>query len=103
MTGLNLAAIDLNLLVALDAVFSERNVTRAAAQIGRSQPATSHALNRARALFRDPLLVRLHGSLELTARARTIAPQLHRLLREIGGIFGTHQDFGPKTLDSLSI
>jgi DNA-binding transcriptional LysR family regulator len=98
-----LAAIDLNLLVALDAIFSERNVTRAAAQIGRSQPATSHALNRARELFQDPLLVRLHGGLELTARARVIAPQIHRLLRELGAVFESNQDFDPKTLESVSI
>jgi DNA-binding transcriptional LysR family regulator len=98
-----LSAIDLNLLVALDAVFSERNVTRAAALIGRSQPATSHALNRARALFGDPLLVRVHGGLELTARARVIAPQIHRLLRELGAVFDTHREFDPKTLESVSI
>jgi len=98
-----LAAIDLNLLVALDAIFSERNVTRAAAQIGRSQPATSHALNRARELFQDPLLVRLHGGLELTARARVIAPQIHRLLRELGAIFDANQEFSPQTLESVSI
>src|SRR5208283_4879653 len=49
--SMKLSGIDLNILVALDALLSERNVTRAAARIGRSQPATSHALNRARELF----------------------------------------------------
>jgi DNA-binding transcriptional LysR family regulator len=99
----NLAAIDLNLLVVLDAVLSERNVTRAAARIGRSQPATSHALNRARELFKDPLLVRVRGALELTARARLIAPKIHRLLRELGAVLDTHKEFDPATVDCVTI
>jgi len=99
----NLAAIDLNLLVALDAVLAERNVTRAAARIGRSQPATSHALNRARSLFEDPLLVRVRGALELTARARQLAPRLHRILRELGAALDTHRDFDPAGVESVTI
>jgi DNA-binding transcriptional LysR family regulator len=99
----NLAAIDLNLLVALDAVLSEKNVTRAAARIGRSQPATSHALNRARALFEDPLLVRVRGALEPTARARQLAPRLHRILRELGAALDRHRDFDPAGVESVTI
>lgn len=102
-TFVNLAAVDLNLLVALDAVLTERNVTRAAARIGRSQPAASHALNRARELFRDPLLVRVRGALELTARARVIAPRLHRLLRELGAVLDAHKDFDPGAVDCVAI
>jgi DNA-binding transcriptional LysR family regulator len=98
-----LSAIDLNVLVALDAVFSERNVTRAAAQIGRSQPALSHALQRARALFDDPLLVRVQGTLELTARARSIAPEIHRLLGELSRVLDAQQTFDPHTLDSVTL
>jgi len=101
--AVNLAALDLNLLVALDAVLSERNVTRAAARIGRSQPATSHALNRARALFDDPLLVRVRGALELTARARQLAPRLHRILRELGAALEVHRDFDPAGVESVTI
>ena len=101
---MNLSAIDLNILVALDAALSERNVTRAAARIGRSQPAMSHALNRARDLFKDPLLVRVRGALELTARARLIAPEKnHRLLRELGAILDVHKDFNPAAVDSVTI
>nr|MDQ3034011.1 LysR family transcriptional regulator [Myxococcota bacterium] len=54
----NLAAVDLNLLVALDALLEERSVTRAARRLGLSQPAASHALARLRELAGDPLLVR---------------------------------------------
>src|SRR5215471_2494038 len=100
---MKLSGIDLNILVALDALLSERNVTRAAARIGRSQPATSHALNRARELFRDPLLVRVKGGLELTARARIIAPKIHRLLRELGAVLDVHKEFDPLAIDSVAI
>jgi DNA-binding transcriptional LysR family regulator len=100
---MKLAGVDLNLLVALDAVFSERNVTRAAAQIGRSQPATSHALNRARALFGDQLLVRAGGTLELTVRGRALAPQVRRLMRELGSMFDAQHVFDPLALDTITI
>jgi DNA-binding transcriptional LysR family regulator len=100
---MKLSGIDLNILVALDALLSERNVTRAAARIGRSQPATSHALNRARELFRDPLLVRVGAGLELTARARIVAPKIHRLLRELGAVLDVHKEFDPAAIESVTI
>ena len=50
--------IDLNLLVYLDALLRERNVTKAANQLNLSQPAMSNGLKRLRELFNDPLLVR---------------------------------------------
>jgi DNA-binding transcriptional LysR family regulator len=103
LAAVKLSAIDLNVLVALDAILSERSVTRAAARIGRSQPATSHALNRARALFGDPLLVRVRGSLELTARARQVAPRLHRLLLELGAVLDAHRAFDPAAVESVTI
>jgi DNA-binding transcriptional LysR family regulator len=100
---MKLSGIDLNILVALDALLSERNVTRAAARIGRSQPATSHALNRARELFRDPLLVRVGGGLALTARARIVAPKIHRLLRELGAVLDVHKEFDPAAIECVTI
>lgn len=101
--AVKLSAIDLNILVALDAILTERNVTRAAARIGRSQPATSHALRRARELFHDPLLVRIRGSYELTARGRLIAPNIHRLLRELGTVLNAHEEFDPAAVDCVTI
>jgi DNA-binding transcriptional LysR family regulator len=98
-----LSGIDLNILVALDALLSERNVTRAAARLGRSQPATSHALARARDLFKDPLLVRARGGLELTARARIIAPKIRRLVSELGAMLTGDTDFDPAAIESLTI
>jgi DNA-binding transcriptional LysR family regulator len=80
---MNLASIDLNLLVALDALIAESHVGRAARRLGLSQPATSHALNRLRDLLDDPLLVRVGGRMELTPRAvgmrGTLADTLHRV------------------------
>jgi DNA-binding transcriptional LysR family regulator len=55
---MNLGSADLNLLVALDALLAERNVTHATDRVGLSQPGMSSALARLRKLFDDPLLVR---------------------------------------------
>ena len=78
-----LAALDLNLLVALRALLSERNVTRAAARLARSQSATSHALARLRELYDDPLLVRSGRQLDLTPRAVALLPTLERGLGDL--------------------
>ena len=66
---MNLNSLDLNLLVALDALLLEASVSRAAMRIGLSQPAASHALQRLRDLIGDPLLVRNGARMELTPRA----------------------------------
>ncbi|MDQ0474274.1 LysR family transcriptional regulator [Labrys wisconsinensis] len=84
----NLGAVDLNLLVVLDALLAERHVTRAAVRLNRSQPAVSHALARLRHLFGDPLLVRRSGRLEPTARALEIAPQLAGALERMRRVLG---------------
>src|SRR5687768_10944939 len=74
----SLSAIDLNLLVVLRALLSERHVTRAAALVGLSQSATSHALARLRELYGDELLVRKGRGLVLTPRALALLPELER-------------------------
>ena len=71
--AVNLAAIDLNLLVALDALLAESNVTRAAKRVGLSQPAMSNALGRLRDLVGDPLFVRTPRGMLPTPRARELA------------------------------
>src|SRR4029450_13366528 len=68
----NLAALDLNLLVALEALLEEESVTLAARRVGLSQPAVSHALGRLRDLLQDPLLVRAGGRMQLTARGERL-------------------------------
>ena len=74
-------SVDLNLLVVFDALMAERNVTRAAARNGLSQPAVSKALNRLRYLFDDPLFVRrdrAHGADRAGARACRSDPRRAR-------------------------
>jgi DNA-binding transcriptional LysR family regulator len=84
----DLHGVDMNLLVVLDALLAERHVTRAALRINRSQPAVSHALSRLRHLLDDPILVRVDGRLEPTARALEIARPLRDALGLIGGVLG---------------
>jgi DNA-binding transcriptional LysR family regulator len=80
---MNLTAIDLNLLVALDALISEAHVGRAARKIGRSQPTTSHALKRLRTLFDDPLLIQVGSRMELTPRAAGLRESVADALRRV--------------------
>jgi DNA-binding transcriptional LysR family regulator len=83
INAMNLSSIDLNLLVALDALISEAHVGRAARKIGLSQPATSHALKRLRDLLTDPLLVRVGSRMELTPRAITLRDSLPETLQQV--------------------
>jgi DNA-binding transcriptional LysR family regulator len=91
---MNLAALDLNLLVALDALLREGSVSRAADRIGLSQPATSHALRRLREVFDDPLLVRAGARMDLTPRAEALREPLASALAQIRGLFA-EEPFDP--------
>jgi DNA-binding transcriptional LysR family regulator len=84
---MNLASLDLNLLVALDALLLEASVSRAAMRIGLSQPATSHALQRLRDVLHDPLLVRVGARMELTPRAQALRGPLAQALDQVRGLF----------------
>jgi DNA-binding transcriptional LysR family regulator len=84
---MNLNSLDLNLLVALDALLHEANVSRAAMRIGLSQPAASHALQRLRDLIGDPLLVRNGARMELTPRALALRSPLAQTLDQVRGLF----------------
>lgn len=66
------ADLDLNLLAVFDAVLRERNVTKAAQSLGLTQSATSHAVNRLRAFFDDPLFVRSGDSMAATKKAEAL-------------------------------
>ncbi|WP_394850225.1 LysR family transcriptional regulator [Pendulispora brunnea] len=84
---MNLASLDLNLLVALQALLSEESVSRAAQRVGLSQPATSHALQRLRDIMGDPLLVRVGSRMELTPRAQALRVPLSEALAQVQGLF----------------
>jgi DNA-binding transcriptional LysR family regulator len=89
---MNLNSLDLNLLVALDALLLEASVSRAAMRIGLSQPAASHALQRLREVLGDPLLVRVGARMELTPRAQGLRGPLAQALDQVRGLF-TPDDF----------
>ncbi|MFO0744100.1 MAG: LysR family transcriptional regulator [Myxococcota bacterium] len=93
----NLAALDMNLLVVLDALLRERHVTRAAAVLGVSQSACSHALARLRTLLGDPLLVRDRQALVLTPRADALAGPLAAALAALRGALAPPEAFAPRT------
>ena len=75
-----LRQIDLNLLITFAAIAEEKSITAAASRLLLSQPALSRALQRARAMFQDDLLVRSPHGLELTLRGRKILQELEGLL-----------------------
>jgi LysR family nod box-dependent transcriptional activator len=92
---MNLAGLDLNLLVALDALLSERSVTRAAQRVGLSQPGMSNALARLRGAFDDPLLVRQGAVLVPTSRAESLAGPVRDALALIRGAIDAPAAFDP--------
>ena len=75
-----LRQVDLNLLITFAAIAEEKSVTAAASRLLLSQPAVSRALQRARTMFQDDLLVRSPNGFELTLRGRKILLELEGLL-----------------------
>jgi DNA-binding transcriptional LysR family regulator len=92
---MSLRTVDLNLLVALDALLSERHVTRASERIGLSQPAMSNALGRLRTIFGDELLVRTSTGMMATPRALELAEPLRQLLRQVERVLESDAGFDP--------
>jgi LysR family nod box-dependent transcriptional activator len=90
-----LRQIDLNLLVALDALLTERNVTRAGERLCLSQSAMSGTLSRLRQLFDDELLVRVGRNLELTAYAEEIAGPVRQCLQQLEDLLNAKRAFEP--------
>ncbi|MDX2149779.1 MAG: LysR family transcriptional regulator [Bryobacteraceae bacterium] len=93
---MNLQAVDLNLLLALEALLEERNVSRAARRLGLSQPAMSNALARLRGLLDDPLFVRAPGGVAPTPRAERMAGLVRAGLDQFRRALDGGQDFNPK-------
>src|SRR5688572_22582657 len=94
---MNLRQIDLNLLVALDVLLTERNVTRAGERLCLSQSAMSGTLARLRHTFDDELLVRVGRQLELTAYAEEIALPVRQCLQQIEELLNAKQTFEPQS------
>jgi DNA-binding transcriptional LysR family regulator len=91
----NLASLDLNLVVALRALLEERNVTKAGRRIGLSQPAMSAALARLRRHFDDDLLSRAGGHYELTALGLALLDRTATACDLLERVFTSQADFDP--------
>lgn len=92
---MNLGQVDLNLLVVLDALLREQNVTRAAERLHMSQPATSTALARLRKILEDPLLVKQGRYMRLTPRGEALIEPVREVLATIEQHIVAPPDFDP--------
>ena len=92
---MNIGRVDLNLLTYLDVLLRERNVTRAASQLGISQPAMSNSLRRLRVMFDDPLLVRTSEGMTPTERANQLKPVIRSVLSTVDKAVQPRKSFDP--------
>jgi len=93
----NLGRLDLNLLVAFDALLTERSVTRAAARVGLGQSAMSHNLARLRTLFGDELFTRGGDGMRPTPRAIALADPIRLTLAQVQSAVLQREAFDPAT------
>ncbi|PKP89138.1 MAG: LysR family transcriptional regulator [Alphaproteobacteria bacterium HGW-Alphaproteobacteria-16] len=89
--------LDLNLIVAFEALMSERSVSRAAERLNLSQPAMSNALARLRLYFGDELLIARNKRMYPTNFAETLLPQVQAALATLEGVVATSRHFDPAT------
>jgi DNA-binding transcriptional LysR family regulator len=98
---INLGRLDLNLLVALDALLTERSVTRAAARVGLGQSAMSHNLSRLRHLFADEFLTRSPDGMRPTPRALALADPVRLALAQIQSLVLPEKPFDAATAERV--
>lgn len=96
----NFRQIDLNLLVTLDVLLTEQNVTRAARRLNLSQPSVSVQLARLREVFGDPLLLPGPRGMQPTARADALRAPLRRALEALEGAVSTGEAFDPASAEN---
>lgn len=94
---MRLGKLDLNLLVSLDALLSERSVTRAAQRLNLSPSATSNALARLRDYFKDDLLVQMGRKMILTPRAERLRAPIHDILLRVEATVVESTEFDPQS------
>jgi hypothetical protein len=97
----NLRSFDLNLLVAFDALFKDRSVTKAAARLKIQQPAMSHNLSTLRLLMDDELFVRVGNLMQPTAKAEVLAEQVGAVLGQMQKIVLSTERFDPAVSDKI--
>ena len=96
---MKLSAIDLNLFVVFDALYTEGNLTRAGEIIGITQPAVSNSLSRLRNLFNDPLFVRTADGMVPTPVAQNIVGSVRQSLALMRASVQDSELFDPAASD----
>lgn len=94
---MKLVDLDLNLLVSLEALLREQNISRAATRVGVSQSAMSKTLGRLRTIFADDLLVRVGQEYHLSPFAETVVPELQEILTTLEHTLTRRPSFDPAT------
>lgn len=97
MGDVELAAVDLNLLVMFDVLMKEGSVTRTALRLGRTQSAVSHALARLRDQVGDPLIVKVDGRMTPSPFAHQLIEDVRPILRSLGRVLQAQRPFEPTT------
>ena len=97
LNRINLARIDLNLLVLFEVVLGECHVGRAAAHLNLTPSAVSHALGRLRRLLNDPLFIRTPKGVVPTARALELSDPISEILARVRSVVATAEPFDPAT------
>lgn len=97
MSELQLEKLDLNLLLALHWILTERNITAAASKIGVSQPAASRALSRLREVFDDPLIVRSGNTMVPTRTGEKLQPAIALAIERCREVLNVNVIFDPAT------
>src|SRR5512137_1963342 len=90
---------DLSLLLTLDALLQEANVTLAARRLGLSTPAVSHALARIRERLDDEILVRAGRAMVRTPRGEQLRPLVRSLIEDAARVLSAAVPFSPANLD----
>jgi DNA-binding transcriptional LysR family regulator len=96
---INLRAVDLNLLPVFEAVYEERNMTRAADRLAMSQPAVSNAVARLRGALGDELFVAGRRGAAVTPMAHEVYPRVKAALDAVRDGLGETRTFVPLTSD----
>jgi len=97
---MNVRDVDLNLLTAFEALYLDRQVTRASRRMGIGQPAMSDLLRRLRSLFGDELFVRVSVGINPTPRAVALATEILPLLARLREVMGAQVAFSPQEAEA---